>query len=189
MKDKDKKKRQPGGELPEEQQTPTDIEQAAEPEKTAAEGEPEIPKEDENPLEAQLAAERDRYLRLAAEYDNFRKRSGKERENIYAEVRADTIMRFLPMYDNLERAVKQETADEAYRKGVEMILTGFVEALEKLGITAIPCVGEKFDPALHEAVMHEEDEAKGEGEIVEELQRGFQLGGKVIRFSMVKVAN
>ena len=147
---------------------------------------PETP---ESRLEAELAAERDRYLRLAAEYDNFRKRSQKERENIYADVRADTVLRLLPVYDNLERALKQETPDEAYYKGVEMILAGFHEALEKLGVTEIPTVGEQFDPVLHNAVMHTEDETKGENEIIEELQKGFRLGDKVIRFSLVVVAN
>ena len=136
-----------------------------------------------------VAAEREKYLRLAAEYDNFRKRSQRERENIYADVRADTITRFLPVYDNLVRALAQETADEAYKKGVEMIMTQLQDALGKLGVTEIPALGETFDPAVHNAVMHVDDEAKGENEIVEEFQKGFKLGDKVIRFSMVKVAN
>ena len=147
---------------------------------------PETP---ESRFESELTAERDKYLRLAAEYDNFRKRSQKERENIYADVRADTVLRLLPVYDNLERALKQETADEAYYKGVEMILAGFNEALEKLGVTEIPTVGEQFDPELHNAVMHTEDETRGDNEIIEELQKGFRLGDKVIRFSLVAVAN
>ena len=136
-----------------------------------------------------VAAEREKYLRLAAEYDNFRKRSQRERENIYADVRADTITRFLPVYDNLVRALAQETADEAYKKGVEMIMTQLQDALGKLGVTEIPALGETFDPAVHNAVMHVDDEEKGENEIVEEFQKGFKLGDKVIRFSMVKVAN
>lgn len=144
----------------------------------------------QNSIEAELMAERDRCLRIAAEYDNYRKRSAKERENIYADVRADTVTRFLPVYDNLQRAAGQESADEAYRKGIEMILTQFEETLEKLGVKAIPAAtGEKFDPNLHEAVMHGEDPDKGEGEIAEEFQRGFTLGDKVIRHSMVKVVN
>ena len=93
------------------------------------------------------------------------------------------------MYDNLERALRQGTEDEAYRKGVEMIMTQFESTLEKLGITPIECLGEKFDPTLHNAVMHVDDEEKGENEIVEVFQKGFKLGDKVIRFAMVKVAN
>ena len=147
------------------------------------------PEPETGPAEDELRAEKDKYLRLAAEYDNFRKRSVKERENIYADVRADTITKLLPVYDNLLRALTQETADEAYKKGVEMTLSGFVEILEKLGVTIIPALGEIFDPELHSAVMHEELEGKGAGEIVEEFQKGFKLGDRVIRFSLVKVAN
>ena len=137
----------------------------------------------------ELAAEHDKYLRILAEYDNFRKRSAKERENIYADVRADTVVKFLPVYDNLVRALAQATEDEAYRKGVEMIMAQLEEILAKLGVEAIPAVGEVFDPKLHNAVMHVEDESCGEGIIVEEVQKGFRMGDKVIRFSMVKVAN
>ena len=135
------------------------------------------------------AAFNDKYLRLAAEYDNFRRRSQKEKEAIYDDVKADTVKLFLPVYDNLERALKHGTEDEAYRKGVEMIMNQFNATLEKLGVTPIECLGEKFDPALHNAVMHVEDEEKGENEIVEVFQKGFKLGDKVIRFAMVKVAN
>ena len=131
----------------------------------------------------------DKYLRLCAEYDNFRRRSQKEKESLYSDIRSDVVQKFLPVYDNLERALKQGTEDEAYRKGVEMIMTQFCTTLEKLGVTPIECLGEKFDPALHNAVMHVEDEEKGENEIVEVFQKGFMLGDKVIRFAMVKVAN
>jgi len=141
-------------------------------------------------LAVELATEKDKCLRVMAEYDNFRKRSQKERENIYSEVRGDTVAKLLPVYDNLERALKQETADEAYRKGVEMIMTQFKDIMGKLGVNEIPAgAGDKFDPEVHNAVMHVEDENLGENEIVEELQKGFRLGDKVIRFSMVKVAN
>lgn len=137
-----------------------------------------------------LAAEKDKYLRLLAEYDNFRKRSQKERENIYSDVRADTVMKFLPVYDNLERALKAETADEAYSKGVEMTLTQFKELLLSLGVTEIVATaGTVFDPTIHNAVMHVEDENMGEGVIVEEFQKGFKLADKVLRCSIVKVAN
>ena len=133
--------------------------------------------------------EKEKYLRLAAEYDNFRKRSQKERESLYNDIKADTLLKFLPVYDNLERALKQATADEAYRKGVEMIMTQFCTTMEKLGVTEIEAAGQKFDPTIHNAVMHVEDESFGENEVVEVFQKGFKLNDKVIRFAMVKVAN
>ncbi|MBR6114762.1 MAG: nucleotide exchange factor GrpE [Oscillospiraceae bacterium] len=138
---------------------------------------------------AELAAEKDKYLRLLAEYDNFRKRSARERDNLYADVRADTITRLLPVYDNLERALNTPTADEAYRKGVEMTMNQFLEALKGMGVTPIEAEGQTFDPELHHAVMHLEDPERGEQEIVQEFQKGFRLGDKPIRFSMVQVAN
>ena len=140
-------------------------------------------------LRKDLAAEKDRYLRLLAEYDNYRRRSIRERESTVTDARADTITKFLPVYDNLARALAQETADEAYRKGVEMIMTQFLEVLKKLGAVPVDSLGQQFDPSLHNAIMHMEDPEKGEGEIVEEFQKGFKLGDKVIRFAMVKVAN
>ena len=106
-----------------------------------------------------------------------------------AELEADAALAFLPVYDNLERALKQETADEAYKKGVEMTMTQLRSVLEKLGITEIPALGQPFDPTLHNAVMHVEDESLGENTVAEVFQAGFKLGDKVIRFSMVKVAN
>ena len=157
-------------------------------EEKAKEGKP-----DEDPAEASLkeenAALTDKYLRICAEYDNFRKRTQKEKENLYGDIRANVITSFLPVYDNLARALAAETEDEAYRKGVEMIMNQFNATLEKLGVSEIKAVGEKFDPALHNAVMHVDDEKKGENEVVEEFQKGFKIGDKVIRFSMVKVAN
>ena len=139
--------------------------------------------------QAELAAEKDKNLRLRAEYDNFRKRSAKERDNIYADVKADTLKKLLPIFDNLERALRQETADEAYKKGVEMTMNQFLEALKTLGVTPIDAVGQTFDPNEHNAVMHMEDPEKGESEIVQEFQKGFKMGDRVIRFSMVQVAN
>ena len=135
------------------------------------------------------AAEKDNNLRRRAEYDNFRKRSARERDNIYADVKADTLKKLLPIFDNLERALQQETADEAYKKGVKMTMTQFLEALQALGVTPIEAVGQKFDPNEHNAVMHMEDPEKGEGEIVQEFQKSFKMGDRVIRFSMVQVAN
>ena len=140
-------------------------------------------------LTAQLAAANDRYLRICAEYDNFRRRSQKEKDGLYGDIKADTIQKFLPVYDNLERALKQGTEDEAYRKGEEMIMTQFESTLEKLGVSVIESLGQTFDPTLHNAVMHVDDEEKGDNEIVEVFQQGFKLGEKVIRFAMVKVAN
>ena len=140
-------------------------------------------------VKAELAAEKDKYLRLMAEYDNFRKRSAREREALYADIKADTLLKLLPVYDNLERAVAQSTEDEAYRKGVEMTLTQFTEVLAGLGVTPIEAVGQSFDPALHNAVTHIDSEEYGEGVIVQEFQKGFKMGERVIRFSMVQVAN
>ena len=140
-------------------------------------------------LEKQNAELNDRFLRICAEYDNFRRRSQKEKDALYTDIKANVVTQFLPVYDNLERALKQDTEDEAYKKGVEMTMTQFCSTLEKLGVTEIDCLGKKFDPTLHNAVMHVEDEEKGENEIVEVFQKGFMLGDKVIRFAMVKVAN
>ena len=140
-------------------------------------------------VKAELAGEKDKYLRLLAEYDNYRKRSARERDNIYADVKADTLTKLLPVYDNLERALRHPTADEAYRKGVEMTLNQYLETLKALGVTPIDALGQTFDPAVHNAVMHIEDPEKGEQEIVQEFQKGFKMGDKVIRFSMVQVAN
>ena len=137
----------------------------------------------------EMAVLNDKYLRVCAEYDNFRRRSQKEREALYGDVRSDVVTKFLPVFDNLERALKQPTEDEAYRKGVEMIMTQFTTTLEKLGVEAIECVGQTFDPNLHNAVMHIEDESYGEGEIVDVLQKGYKKDDKIIRYAMVRVAN
>ena len=136
-----------------------------------------------------LAALNDKYLRICAEYDNFRKRSQKEKEALYKDVKADTLKSFLPVYDNLLRALAQPTEDAAYAKGVEMIMAQFNTTMEKLGVEKIESLGQSFDPAFHNAVMHVDDETKGENEIVEVFQEGFKMGDKVIRFAMVKVAN
>lgn len=140
-------------------------------------------------LKDQVAGQEDKYLRLCAEYDNYRKRTAKEKESLWADVKADTATAFLPVYDNLERAMKQPTADEAYKKGVEMTMNQLREVLGKLGIAEIPAQGQPFDPLLHNAVMHVEDESLGENTVAEVFQAGFTLGEKVIRFAMVKVAN
>ena len=131
----------------------------------------------------------DRYLRLMAEYDNFKRRSARERQAIYADVRGETVSRFLPVYDNLKRALEAHTEDEAYKKGVEMTFTQLCEVMRKLGVEEIEALGKTFDPQLHNAVMHIEDENEGENVIVQEFEKGFKMGDKVIRFSTVKVAN
>ena len=146
-------------------------------------------KKEKKPTKEEYDILNDKYLRVCAEYDNFRKRSLKEKEGIYGDVRSNVVTSFLPVYDNLVRALETKTEDEAYRKGVEMIMNQFNQTLEKLGVSEIPALGEKFNPELHNAVMHVDDESKGENEIVEVFQKGFKLGDKIIRFAMVKVAN
>ena len=136
-----------------------------------------------------LAQEHDSYLRLAAEYDNYRKRSQKEKDNLYTEIRSETVEKFLPVYDNLERALAQETQDAAFKKGVEMTMNQLVSVVEKLGVESFGAAGDHFDPQLHNAVMHIEDESLGENVIAEVFQKGFKVGEKVVRFAMVKVAN
>ena len=168
---------------------------AAEAEEVRAAG--ETPVEDApNPLleeletlKNNLADQEEKFLRLAAEYDNFRKRSQKEKESAWTQAKAETAAAFLPVYDNLERALRQQTCDEAYAKGVEMTMTGLKEVLSKLGIEEIPALGEPFDPNFHNAVMHVDDPEAGENVIVEVFQAGFKAGDKVVRFAMVKVAN
>ena len=142
-------------------------------------------------LAKSLAEEHDQYLRLAAEYDNYRKRTAKEKESIYADAKIDTIKGMLPVYDNLERGLAQfkDEDNDPHKRGLEMIFTQFKESLTKLGVTPIDCLGKEFDPERHNAVMHVEDESCGENTVVEVLQQGFMLGEKVLRFAIVKVAN
>lgn len=160
----------------------------AEPETAAAEPETEAAPQQPDTAQ-QLKAAEDRYMRLAAEYDNFRKRSARERDALFADVRSDTVVKFLPVYDNLLRAIAMTPEGDPGRKGIEMTLTQFETVLTKLGVTPIEALGQSFDPALHNAVMHTEDPEQGESVVVEEFEKGFKMGDKVIRFSMVKVAN
>ena len=136
--------------------------------------------------DAACAASEDKYLRMMAEYDNFRKRSAREKDERYADAYGDCIANVLPILDNLERASKSDNF-EGVKKGLEMTVKAFEDALSKMGITEIET--KTFDPNLHNAVMHVEDETLGEGEIVEVFQRGYAKGDKVIRYAMVKVAN
>lgn len=171
-KDKEVKEQQPEAEK-------VEAEAAQEPEKA-----PEI-----NPFEEKYNAEHDSYLRLAADYDNYRKRTAKEKEQSYSNGKADTILKLLPIYDNLERAMNQDTEDAAYKKGVEMTMTELVKIFTGLGVEIFGEAGEHFDPSLHNAVMHTEDDRVGESTVTQVFQKGFKLGEKIVRFAMVQVAN
>ncbi len=142
-----------------------------------------------DPWEEKYKALYDSHLRLAAEYDNFRKRSRKEQDQSYTNGKADAILKLLPIYDNLERALNQPTQDAAYKKGVELTMAELVKILTGLGVEIFGKPGDAFDPQLHNAVMHLEDEALGQNEIVQVFQKGFKLGDKIVRFAMVQVAN
>ena len=176
----------PEEEILEEQSEPV---QEAEPQADAAVEEPEGAPEETGPSAEEALIPKEQFLRLAAEYDNYRKRTAKEKESLWTDAKADTVQAFLPVYDNLERALKQETADEAYKKGVEMTMNQLKEVFARLGITEIEAEGKPFDPNLHNAVMHIEDENLGENTVAQVFQAGFMLGDKVIRFAMVQVAN
>ena len=170
------------------QETPAEVlEQEAPESEPAAEAASE-PAESES-LKDTIAQQEEKYLRLCAEYDNYRKRSAKEKESAWTDSKANTAAAFLPVYDNLERALKAPCSDEAFLKGVEMTMTQLKDVLNKLGIEEIPALGEKFDANLHNAVMHVDDENVEENTVVEVFQTGFKTGDKVIRFAMVKVAN
>ena len=137
-----------------------------------------------------LKEENEKYLRMLAEYDNFRRRTAKEKDGIYADAVVDTVKELLVVVDNLERAAQSTDGTEcadAVVKGVELTLKSALDALAKLGVTAIET--KTFNPDFHNAVMHVEDEAYGEGEIVEVYQKGYIKGDKVVRYAMVKVAN
>ena len=142
-----------------------------------------------NPFEEKYNAEHDALLRLAAEYDNFRKRTVKEKEASYGNGKADAVAKMLPVYDNLERALNQPTEDAAYKKGVEMTMQQLEKIFADLGVEIYGQVGDGFDPNLHNAVMHTENEELGENVISQVFQKGFKTGDKVIRFAMVQVAN
>ena len=139
--------------------------------------------------EEKYNAERDAHLRIAAEFDNFRKRTIKEKEASYGNGKADAVAKMLPVYDNLERALNQETEDAAYKKGVELTMNELVKIFTGLGVEIFGNVGDEFDPNLHNAVMHTENEELGENVICQVFQKGFKIGDKVVRFAMVQVAN
>ena len=131
----------------------------------------------------------DRYKRVLAEFENYKKRSGKERETLYNSILSDIVEVFLPVVDNLENALKIETQDIEYKKGIELVLKQFKDILKSKGVEEIPAMGETFDPALHEAVSSVQDPDKNSQEIVQEYRKGYKIGSKVIRHSMVVVAN
>ena len=141
-----------------------------------------VPKQDYDELD-------DRYKRILAEFENFKKRSAKEREGLYNSILADVIEVILPVVDNLENALKVETKDEDYKQGIELVLKQFKDVLKSKGIEEIKAIGETFDPSMHEAVSSVQDDEKGEKEIVQEYRKGYKIGNRVIRHSMVVVAN
>ena len=140
---------------------------------------------------AGLSEANDKYMRLYAEYDNFRRRSQKEKEGTYADAYIDALTQILPVLDNLERAAQygNDDSESPLAKGLELTLKSFADTMEKMGVSEIPALGEKFDPNVHNAVMHVDDESFGENEVVEVLMKGYIRGDKVLRYSMVKVAN
>ena len=142
-----------------------------------------------NPWDVKYNEEHDARVRLAAEYDNFRKRTAKEKEQSYTNGKSDAVAKLLPVYDNLERALNQPTEDAAYKKGVELTMNELVKILNSLGVEIFGNVGDAFDPNLHNAVMHIDSEELGENTIAQVFQKGFKIGEKVVRFAMVQVAN
>lgn len=145
--------------------------------------------EESNKIKQELEETTDRLKRIMAEFENYKKRSNKEREALYNSLLADIIASFLPVIDNLEKAVQAKTEDEGYKQGIELVLKQFVDVLKKFGVEEIKTVGETFDPEVHEAVSSIQDETKGEKEIVQEFRKGYKIGTKVIRHAMVVVAN
>ena len=133
--------------------------------------------------------EHNNFLRLAAEYDNFRKRSQKEKDSAYTNGKADTLSKLLPVYDNLERAMNQPTEDAAYKKGVEMTMNELLKIFTSLGVEVFGNVGDAFDPNLHNAVMHIDSDELEENTLSQVFQKGFKIGEKIVRFAMVQVAN
>ncbi len=171
-----------------EQQAPGGIPPEAE-QQIPPEAEAQVPDPETEALKEKLVLLNDQYQRLDAEYSNYRSRTSREKEQLGSMVRSDTAAEFLPVYDNLERALKVETADADFRKGVETTMDLLKEVFAGLGITEIPALGQPFDPLLHNAVMHVDDESLGENTVADVFQTGFKCGDRVVRCAMVKVAN
>lgn len=170
----------------EEQAVEQEVEQT--PEEAAQQAE-EQPVPETNPWEEKYNAEHDSYLRLAADYDNYRKRTLKEKEQSYTNGKSDAVAKLLPVYDNLERALQQETQDAAFKKGVEMTMNELVKIFTGLGVEIYGKPGDLFDPNLHNAVMHTEEEDVTESTVTQVFQKGFKIGDKIVRYAMVQVAN
>ena len=189
----DEKKKDP---VTEEEEIQIAEEQSTEAEENTEAEETQAPEEEqaeeqseEEKLTAELADQKDKYLRLMAEYDNFRKRSAKERLELMETAKGNAVSEILPVLDNFERALATETQDEAYKSGVEMIFKQFSDALAKLGVEVIDPTGQEFDPNVANAVNQIEDENLGENIVAQTFQKGYKVGGKVIRYAMVVVAN
>ena len=177
-----KKEKKDSQENVQEQETPVTPEE----EQPAEQAAPEAP---EINWEEKYNQEHDARLRSAAEFDNFRKRTIKEKEASYGNGKADAVEKMLPVYDNLERALNQPTEDAAYKKGVELTMNELVKIFTALGVEIYGAPGDAFDPALHNAVMHTDSEEFGENTVSQVFQKGFKVGEKVVRFAMVQVAN
>lgn len=183
--------------LEKQQEAPKEKEEETkdEAEKTPEENEPEVKEaeeeklSEEEKLRAELDEQKDKYLRVVAEYDNFRKRTAKERLELISTSKADAITQILPVVDNFERALSAQTQDETYKTGIEMIFKQLNEVLKGLGIEEINPIGEKFDPSVANAVNQIEDENLGDNEVAQVFQKGYRIGDKVLRYAMVVVAN
>jgi len=145
--------------------------------------------DEENTPKTEMEELEDRYKRLLAEFENYKKRSSKERETLFNMITGEVILKMLPIMDNLEKAATAKTDDKDYQDGVNMVVKQFSEELQKFGLKEIETIGKRFDPELHEAVSHMDDPSKGEQEIVEEYRKGYQIGNKVVRHALVVVAN
>ncbi len=177
--------------MPEKENKATQAEEVTQenPEETQEEAVKPDSSEQETSLQKQIDELNDKLLRTLAEYDNYRKRSIKEKDAIYPQAKADTVEKFLPIIDNFERAMQTECADEAFKKGMDMIFQSFLKTMSELSVEAIGAEGEPFNPDLHNAVMHIEDESLGENVIAQVLQKGYKIGDRVVRYAMVTVAN
>ena len=185
----EKKKKEPQEPAPQQEaQAAASEEAAAQPTEQTAQEKPEEPAAEQK-LQAELDQLNDRLLRTLAEYDNYRKRSIKEKDAIYPQAKADTVEKFLPIIDNFERAMQTECSDEAFKKGIDMIFQSFLKTMHELSVEEIGKEGEPFNPDLHNAVMHVEDENYGENVVAQVLQKGYRIGDRVVRYAMVKVAN
>jgi len=194
--DKDKKNREAPPEEPAAEAVPEESLPEETPPEEGTPIEEEAPQEDapQEPGELErLQAEKqeleDRYLRLMAEFGNFRNRTAKEKESAYGDARAETLRSFLPVLDNLQRALESPCSDAEYQKGVELIHKGLWEVMTSLGVEEIAEAGVPFDPAVHNAVMHIEDDSLGKNTVAQVLQKGYRIGGKILRYAMVQAAN